>query len=112
MNSFEKQSRSALTETNLMIQFVDGYIGSLSEAEEFVNSERGLHIFKVLEVVSLKTTWNNYYRSFIFQSQIKIGQNISYNGLIYLYKKNTEFEDIYNIYKKIPIPFFKMVYLL
>ena len=50
MNQFEKQSRAAMTETNLMQQFVERYFDSLAEAEEFVNSDRGLHVFKLIEV--------------------------------------------------------------
>ena len=66
MNRFEKQSRSALTETNLMIQFVDGYTASLSEAEEFVNSERGLHIFNLIEVSNTFSIGYNMIATFRF----------------------------------------------
>ena len=57
MTQFEKQSRAAMTETNLMTQFVDGYFNSLAEAEEFVNSDRGLHVLKLIEV---GYTYNRY----------------------------------------------------
>ena len=50
LRSFENQSRSALTETNFVTQFLDGYTNSMKEAEEFVNSERGLDIFNFIEV--------------------------------------------------------------
>lgn len=84
MNKFQSQSRDVLTQTNLMAKFVDGYISSMKDAEEFVNSERGIHVFKVIES-TMKIGW---FASSAFQQIDKLKSGITWFRMGYFFRSD------------------------